>query len=245
MKVLFISLLMLGSCTRYAEVSREGISTSIRGIEMEIKDLTSNKWKVGQNRASKVSDSISFLLELPKLKESDLDFLTARFGVNAWIIRVIYKRGSFEQDLGSTYTLFRTPQLGRISRGGGPAGMVTLKVFYAAKYASERFRSFKCPAFGHNKLITDYQINGESAPFEINLNHVTTYEEKSQLIGLTPSAFNAGHSLQGNFYVEIAPYDSVQKKLHGSFKRIPQHISVLREETVHVQGCAGVSPENQ
>jgi hypothetical protein len=244
MKVLFF-LLLISSCTRYAEVTRDSVNTRIQGMELNLSALKEGVWKVGEHRSIKVSDSFSFMLELPKLRDDDMEYLSQKVGINGWIIRVIFRKGSGEQDLGSSYTLFKKPQSGRTARGGGPAGMVHIKIFYAAKFASERFRTFKCPAFGHNKRITQIEIRGEPTPIDLSATQVSAYEEKSQLIGLHPSSFNAGHSLVGDYYVEIAPYDPGRKQIYSEFKRLPQYISVKSEELIQVKGCEGVQSELQ
>lgn len=86
-------------------------------------------------------------------------------------------------------------------------------------------------------------IKGENEEFTLAVNQVIPYNEKSNLVELTPTAFNGGHSLVGNYYVEIAPYNSKKKQIYSSFERIPMHISVSEEETVSVKSCEGVHPE--
>ena len=86
-------------------------------------------------------------------------------------------------------------------------------------------------------------IMGENEEFSLSVNQVTPYKEKSQLVELTPSAFNAGNSLVGNYYVEIAPYNSKKKQIYSSFQRIPMYISVSEEESVNIQSCEGVHQE--
>jgi hypothetical protein len=120
---------------------------------------------------------------------------------------------------------------------------VALKVYYAAAFASERFRSFKCPAFGHNKKIDKMEIVGSNEEFSLSIGQTAPYSEKSQLVELTPSSFNAGHSTVGEYFVEIAAYDSKKKVIHSSFKRLPMHVSVTREDEVRIKSCDGVHSE--
>jgi hypothetical protein len=120
-----------------------------------------------------------------------------------------------------------------------------LKVFYAAAFASERFRALKCPALGHNKKLASFEIAGVNEEFSLGLGQTIPYNEKSHLVELTPSAFNGGNSLIGEYFLEIAAYDSKNKMIHSAFKRIPMHIAVTREESVRVKSCDGIHQEFQ
>jgi hypothetical protein len=217
----------------------------IEPVTMEVSRLNQIEWRVGKNKEAKVGQSITFIVEMPKLRNSDMDFLIENKNVDSWIIRLVVRRGSKTQDLGSLYTLFRPRKASRTSQKGGPASTVTFKVFYAAAYASERFRAFDCPAFSHNKKIDSMEIVGTNQEFSLNVTHSFPYLEKSNPVELTPSAFNGGNSLEGKYYLEIAPYDSQRKMIHADFKRIPMSISVNSEESIRVQSCDGVHSELQ
>ncbi|WPU64503.1 hypothetical protein [Peredibacter starrii] len=245
MKALFLSLLLLYSCTKYAEVSRDAMGVQITPVEMDITHLNEIEWLVGNPKEVEVSQSFTFLVEMPKIKQEDLDYLTDQKGVDAWILRLIVNRGSETQDLGSMYTLFRPRKLSRGNQGAGAATNVSMKVYYAAAYASERFRTFKCPAFGHDLKIDKMEIKGENEPFELSIGQTSPYLEKSQLVELTPSSFNGGNSLVGDYYVEIAPYNSKKKIIFSGFKRLKKYVSVSREEKIRIKSCDGVHPEIQ
>jgi hypothetical protein len=243
MKALFLTLLLCFSCTKYAEVSKD-VGVEISPVQMEISHLNEIEWNVGQRKAEAISQSFSFIVDLPKIKEEDVDFLVKQKNIDAWILRLIVTRGSESQDLGSLFTLLRPQRLGRGSSGDSPKS-VTLKVFYAAAFASERFRAFKCPAFGHNKKIKEMSIEGGNDEFTLQLGPSVPYNEKSHQVELTPSPFNGSNSIVGNYYVEIAAYDSKRKIIHSAFKRIPMFISVKSEESINVPSCEGVHPEVQ
>lgn len=242
MKALFLTLLLCFSCTKYAEVSRDSIGIQIHPVQMEISHLNEIEWKVGLKKEEEITQSFTFIVDMPEIKQGDLDYLAANRSVDAWILRLIVNRGSETQDLGSLYTLFNPTKVARGAQGGA-ASSVTLKVFYAAAYASQRFRAFKCPAFGHTKKLAAFEITGENEEFSLSLGQALPYNEKSHLVELTPSAFNGGNSLIGEYFVEIAAYDSKKKMIHSAFKRIPMHIAVTREETVRVKSCDGVHEE--
>jgi hypothetical protein len=244
MKLHLLIFLTLLSCTKYAEVNRDSVGTIISGINMEIYQLNEIKWFVGKQKEKKVTQSITFIASMPKLEEEDLKYLTESKEIDSWIVRLIVRKGGEERDLGSLYTLFKPRFEGR-GASAGPASSVTIKIYYAAAYASERFRTFKCPAFEHNKKISSMEIRGSAEPLELIILASSSYKEKSQLIELTPSSFNGGLSLIGEYFLEIAPYDSKKKLIHSSFKRLPMSISVKEEESVEIPSCAGVHEELQ
>ena len=244
MKALFLTVLLACSCTKQSSLSRDAMGLRLADVQMDISHLNEIEWAIGKQKEVTVTQSFVFMVDMPKVSEDDLAHLTNKRGINSWIMRVIVQRGSERQDLGSLYTRFKPKHTARGQGGGAPAN-VSLKVFYAAAYPSERFRFFKCPAFGHDKRIKDMRISGEAKNFEITIDQMTSYPEKSQLVELTPSSFNGGNSLVGEYFVEIAPYDSDKKVIHGAFKRIPMFVEVLSEEGVSVQSCAGVHEEIQ
>jgi hypothetical protein len=222
------------------------VGTLVQDVQMEITHLNEIDWFVGKRKEEKITQSITFYVNMPKVQEDDLRYLMEEKGIDAWIVRLIMVRAGKTQDLGSLYTLFQPVSRGRRSTvAAGPATSVTIKIYYAAAYASERFRAFRCPAFEHNKKISSMQINGEDTPFEISIQGGVPYLEKSQLIELTPSSFNGGHTLIGEYFLEIAPYSSKNKQIFSGFKRLPMWVQVKEEESVSIPSCAGIHPELQ
>lgn len=240
----FLILLLCYSCTKYANVTKESVGIQIHPVEMDISHLNEIVWNVGLKKEQTVSQSVTFIVQMPKLRKEDLDYLTKHKGIDSWIVRLIAVRGSNSQDLGSLYAMFNPRRVSRTSSSTSATSSVTFKIYYAAAYASERFRTFKCPAFGHNKRIAEMSIKGPEEEVEINVGQAYPYNERSHLVELTPSSFNGGNSLAGNYYLEIAPYDSKNKLIHSGFKRIPKYISIDREDTIAVRSCDGIRSEN-
>ena len=241
MKALLLTVLLCLSCEKPIEIVQNYTGSELTNVRMEISHVEDYAWHVGVRREATVTQSFSFIVSMPKLKKDDLEFLKNTKDVDGWIIRVIQVRSSESQDLGSLYTLFE-PKV--VSRGisAGPATSVAIRIWYAAAYASERFRSLKCPAFGHDKLLKDIEIKGPDEPFSIVIGQSSYYQEKSQLIQLSASSFNGGNSLLAEYHLEIAPYNSKKKMILGPFKRLPNYVEVVREESVNTKSCKGVIP---
>jgi hypothetical protein len=243
MKALFLSLLLVSSCTKYATFEKNAVGISIEPVSMEISHLNEIEWKAGPKK-NELTQSITFIVDLPKLKSDDLHFLSDQKSVDSWILRLIARQSSKDQDIGSMYVLFKPAYAGR-GASIGSTSSVTMRLMYAAAFMSERFRQFKCPAFAHNKKINSMKILGDNEDFSIQLTGATNYNAKAQMVGLRPTDFNVGHSLVGDYYVEIAAYHSRNKMILSNFKRIPMSVSVQSEDIFSVEGCEGVHPELQ
>ncbi len=241
MKLLLLSFLVMYSCSRDAKLSRDTASAHLDGVVMPVTRLSEIKWPAGFRQEAMVTQSITFNIAMPQVAQDDLDYLIDERDVDSWIIRVIAYKNSEKQDLGSLYSLFRPRKLSRTSTGA--ATTVALKIYYAAAYASERFRNAKCPPLGHNKKIKAMRIEDSKEPFSLSIEGAQSYMEKSQLIELTPSSFNGGMTLQGEYWFEIAPYNSKKKMIHAPFKKIPGSIIISEEESVAVPSCNGVKSE--
>lgn len=243
MKLLFIALVLSISCSRNAEVSKDSFGVRISNVKMDIAQLNEVTWWIGaKKKEEKVSQSITFMVDMPHLSKEDLKFLITKRNVDSWLVRVIQVKGSQSQDLGSLITPFVPKKHGRGSNMS-PSSHAAIKIFYAAAYASERMRNFKCPAFSHDKRITSMSVKGDNDEVEIILTGAVSYKEKAQQVQLSPSSFNGGHTLQGQFHLAIAPYDSKRQMLLGEFKQIPRYVDIEREESVFVASCQGLHPE--
>ena len=245
MKAILLTLLLALSCSRNVEVTRTSMGAEMNPVKMEISHLNEIEWRVGMKKEKTITQSITFIVDMPKVSDDDLEYLTKKFDVDAWIVRLIAVRGSDTQDLGSLYSLFKPRKSGRRGYNSGTASSVSMKIFYAAAYASERFRSFKCPAFNHTKKISSMEIAGENTGFSLSIGQAFPYPEKSQHVELTPSSFNGGHTLVGEYFVEIAPYNSQKKYIHSRFKRIPMSIVVEQEDLIRIESCDGIDSEIQ
>jgi hypothetical protein len=242
MKALLLTVLLLSSCTKYAPLSKDAVGIRLSEVAMNITRLIEIEWLVGKRKESTITQSFVFTVDLPKVKEEDLRYLSELKGIDSWIVRLVVQRGSERQDLGSLFARFRPKKLIR-GQGNGAPSNVSLKVYYAAGYASERFRYSRCPPLDHNRRITSMKIINDEKPIEILIDEIIPYPEKTQAIQLSPSAFNGGLTLKGTYFVEIAPFESMKKVIHGPFRRIPSYVEVLDEERIPLPSCMGIETE--
>jgi len=241
MKVLIL-VLMLTACSRHADLVKDQVAVKIENAKMDITHPNLTEWRVGKHKEVELTQSFTFIIDLPKLSDDDLEYLIDQKDTNAWILRLIQIKGSEQMDLGSMYTLYRPKKITRVS-AAGPAGSVTIRVYYAAAFASERFRHLQCPMFEHDKKITDLEVEGSNDPIEIPIGYVSSYQEMPQLIEVTPSSFNGGNALTGTYHVEIAAYNFTKKELRSKFIRASRHIRVVEEKSMDMQSCRGMRPD--
>lgn len=242
---LILTLLLFYSCTDYSPLKSDPAGPRLEEVEMEITHLNEIEWFVGLKKEKKVSQSFTFIVDTPRVKEEDLDSLHKNRSIDSWIIRLIVERPNETQDLGSLYVPFKKISKTRAANDGSAPTSATLKIYYAAAYASERFRAFRCPAFGHNLKIKNMKVEGENTPFDILMDKMIPYGEKSQKVELSASSFNGGNSLIGKYFLEIAPYNSEQKMIRANFKRLPSYIAVTKEVHIPLKSCEGVHMELQ
>ncbi len=245
MKALLLTLLLFYSCKQSATLTKGSVGLQISPVTMGISHLNEIVWNIGPKKEAQISQSFNFIVDMPKIDQDDLEYMIKERGVDSWIVRMIVLRNSQTQDLGSLYTMFKPRRIARGNESSGAPTSVSIKVFYAAAYASERFRSLSCPTFGHNKRISSMEIKGSDDEFSLSVDQKNPYGEKSHQVELTPTSFNGGNSLVGEYFLEIAPYNSLTRTIYSTFKRIPMSIIVNQEENVSVPGCEGVHEEFQ
>ena len=240
--LLLIALVGFGGCTPKATLHKDGVSMQLSDVRWKVSKMVEGTWRVGKLSRDVVGRNLTVILELPRIDDEDENHLRTEQGVDAWIIRVVQQNATASRiELGILYVPFR----GTVKdRGmGSPVRSVSFALTYAAAAMSERFRRFQCPAFSHDKLLDDYDVEGQEDPVEITLRPPTRFDERVHKSDLVPNSLNVGHTMVGQYTFEIALYGSAQKVLRSAFQPLPFHVAVKSEKSVKVDGCAGVHPE--
>jgi hypothetical protein len=245
MRFLFVVLSFLvgiQGCTRKAELQRDGVSLVITNAHWKVSKLIEGTWKVGKLSRDLVSRNLTVILDLPVLEGDDENFLREKRNVDAWLVRVVQSSATNSRiELGTIYVPFRGQVMGRSHSTSVKS--ISFALTYAASAMSERFRSFTCPAFSHDKRLDDYELEGPQAPVEVAVGPGMKFEERVQKTDLVPNTFNVGHTMVGEYHFEVALYSSGEKRLHSTFQKLPFTVKVRREKSVTIEGCAGVHPE--
>ena len=121
---------------------------------------------------------------------------------------------------------------------------ITLHIFYHAASVSEEFRRFHCPAFDHRYLINNIKLHKESADeFDLYVRKNLAIKGRISKPSFAPVIISAGLSLVGKYIVEIALYNSKEKRIYTPFKQLSNTIEISSEERVSVPSCIGIKEE--
>lgn len=235
-------MLGLSGCTKKAVLQRDGVGVRLSQVRWSVPTMSEGLWKVGRIYRDTVSKSLNVVLALPPLASDDIDYLAEAFGIDAWLVRIIQSNAQGSRiELITLYAPFRGVQKGRAS--SQPMKAISFSLTYAAWAISERFRRFQCPAFSHDRRLTDWNLVGDDAPLEFPISFISSFNEKLIVSELVPTALNIGNSMVGDYSFEIALFSSTKKQLYSPFVKLPQRVHVASEKTVSVEGCAGIHPE--
>ena len=242
-KLLCLSVLLsLVACSKESVLLRDGVGVRLTEAQWGVSSLSEAKWKVGKHLSNTISKNLNMVLALPKIDSDDVMFLQTTYGVDAWLVKIIQSNAlSSHMELVTIYAPFRVRQSGRA--GGLLMKSLSFNFTYAAAAISERFRRFNCPAFSHDKRLDKWEIVGEEKPIEILVRPEARFDERLKLSELVPTTLNVGNTMVGDYYIEVALFNTAQKQTYSSFQRLPFHLKVLSEDSIVVDGCAGVHEE--
>jgi len=236
------TLLCFLGCTKKAVLQRDGVGVRLSETKWDVPTISEGTWNVGRIYRDVVSKSLNMVLALPPMESDDIDHLQEAFGVDAWLVRIIQNNSQGARiELITLYAPFRGVQKGRAS--SQPMKAISFSLTYSAWAISERFRRFQCPAFSHDRRLDEWELVGESKHTEFPVAFAGNHTEKLTVSELVPTALNIGNTMVGRYYFEVALFSSSKKQIYSHFVRLPQHLHVISEKTVSVDGCAGVHPE--
>lgn len=242
-RILILSAaISLCGCSKKAAIVKEGRGARINDAQFKVEHLVEVPWKVGRSLRDLVTRNLTVVLSLPIIGDDDEEFLRNTYGVDAWLVRIIQSNATASHmELGTLRVPFRGENKGRA--GSLPVKSLSFALTYAAAAISERFRSFNCPAFSHDRRLDDYEIQGEQKPMDIAIVASGTYTDRLLKSELVPMTFNIGNSMVGRYAFEVALFNSSEKRLYSGFRPLPFEVKVLTEKTITVEGCAGVHQE--
>ncbi|MFP5459466.1 MAG: hypothetical protein ACLGG7_12090 [Bacteriovoracia bacterium] len=240
--LILIALLGLLACTKKAELKKDGVGVELAGLVWEIASTSEGRWKVGKHLTNTVTKNVNFVLKLPKIDSADMEFMASTYKVDAWLIRVIQTSAqNGRMELVTLYAPFIARTAARSP--GQMMKSVSLNLTYAAAAMSERFRRFNCPAFSHNKRVDEWSVIGDMAPISLVIQPQATFSEKLKPSDLVPMTLNVGHTMVGEYTIEVALFSTATKQIYSSFRQLPQGLRVSSEYAIQVDGCDGVHEE--
>jgi hypothetical protein len=236
----------LSSCTEKPQIKQTEHGIEMNNLSFEINEIREIPWKVGQGFQRKVSKSLTVTIQLPHIAQDELDQLYDRLGVDSWVVRAVMIRNSSRQEIGSAFAPFKRLMSASNKRTNRASQIksVSFSITYAAAAISERFRSFNCPAFSHNRRLEKYDIVGENVLHNLVVQPSEMFNDKPLLVELTPTVLNAGHQLVGDYYFDVGLYRSKDRRLFSRLIPLSQFVRVASEELVSIPECAGIHMEN-
>lgn len=237
-------LLGFSGCFDRPEIIETEHGIEMKNLSFEINEIREVPWKVGNGFIKKVSKGLTLTIQLPELPQDKLEEIHQKLGVDSWVVRVVMIRNSNRQEIGSAYAPFkRQSSSNRVTRTS-QVRSISFSISYAASAISERFRSFICPAFSHNRRIDNKEIKGSNELKSLVVQSGDLFNDKPVLVELTPSVINAGHQLVGDYYFDVGLYRSKDRRLFSRLIPLSQYVSIMSEELVNLSECAGVHLEN-
>lgn len=208
---------------------------------MGITDHRVIKWKVGKYGKDVVSRGFRLTFEVPDLNEREWQSIFEHNEANGWIIRLRKKYTTRNEVMGfmamemislkpGTEKRFRVSK----SRKG------SVGVYYAASSISTRLDSLPCPALNHRLLIDSSEVINESRREKLWVTSAVDKKlmsAKVQLISYSPITLNGGMSLKGDYFIDLALYNTTTRYRVSGWVPIANYVSIQKEEDVAVKGC--------
>jgi len=207
-----------------------------------IEDISVVKWRVGPRRKQLVSKGIEIKINFPILERDHLDHLLEKSNVNAWLITVRKNNMVRAEVMERAYIPLVVPGTDKSRYKARIRQMKNgyVRIFYADAAVSARFAEFACPAFKHNKLITEVKIEEtapQNTPIILNKYKKDKILARVNEFSYRPEPVNGEKSLEGRYTIEIALYNSKTKTVLSNSYRLSQYAIVAREKEVPITGC--------
>ncbi len=237
MKFLLLSLIFLSSCSKWFEVKTGNGQMYVNNLTGEVFDLSVDEWSVGKKKEIEISKGFQFKVKIPKIKPKDAQRLLSKSGANAWVFRVTKINRGSKNPIG--HVLYDLANLGNVSDS------ISIFVYYHAAAMSSEFRRAKCPAFQHDKRVTEITlIPTKTEPNQLFANRRTPYRASNmERPSFTPIIFSGDKSLIGKYLVELALYNTKEYSLVSKWMPMNKLINVETERDIRIPSCAGVKTE--
>jgi hypothetical protein len=245
---ILIAATQLG-CQSYSTVEFDNKGgVTVKNPTAIFEDVEILEWKVGPLKRQRVSKGFRLGISFPLIKSDELIKIVDLRDVDSWIVRVNRGSNFGHVNLGSLYVPLKKPGK-KAELGLRPMIKGYVQVYYGAAALSKRFETSTCPGFHHRKVIEEANIrdtpNTSSSLIVLNDAQETASSERVHAFGYNPYPFNGGMDLKGNYFLEIAFYNSQKKIIKSSFIPYADFLEVGYEKEIAIKGCgASEMPNN-
>ena len=234
----FLSLLLLLGACQKAELVKTKHGLVMRFSSSQIEEVRNIPWSVGQGfMKQQISKGFMAVITLPDLGDDDLSYLYNAKKVDSWLVKIertTVRRG--REFIGHFMVPLKvqTQKNLRISLTTD----IRFRVYYAAASVSSRLQRFPCPAFGHNLKLANFHIHSsDSIQESLVIRGREMIRGKMETAGFVSLEFNGGASLQGEYSVSLALYNSSSKVLMSRYVPVRDTIAILEEYPIGIEGC--------
>jgi hypothetical protein len=229
-------IILLVSCSADVKLVDEDNNYFIDGLDLEVKKYKEIPWKVGVDKEQTITMGLALITDVPLMSSDDYQKLEAKHGVDSWIYQFIKRNNGKNTVLG-----YASIPLRRVTRS---LDNFTSFIFYSAAAASTSYRSFRCPAFGHNKKVNKFFLNylsKDKPKVYLGMRDVI----RADVGGLDsfPLDFDGGDSLVGDYFVRVALWNSTNKRTYSRWFIVDGVVSIESEQPTFIKSCVGINEE--
>lgn len=228
LRVLAILFLVLG-CQKNSSLENLGSQIEVNPAPLKISSTKVIDWKVGIDRKQIVSRGFTVSIELPSISAKNIEVLNQLTAVDGWFIQL--RRG------GDVLQKVSVP----IASGKRQASSIMFNIQYAASAISMRFANSPCPQLNHRRIIERPRLSAAvrnshklivSKSFESSVSGLSAY-------GISGETVNAGQSLTGQYFIDIALMDRAGGMLKSNLVTYPEQVNIGAEKNGEIKGCEG------
>lgn len=245
---LFSIFFLINSCVSYSPLIKDEKSNIdfVKPTPIKILGFKTVPWTIGQEKLIDLDQGLRLDFSLPVLKSSHLEELHNKRGVDALFAKIWYTDGKRDMLLGYLeIPLFRKVKSLRDQVSMGLKEKKTEKAYaqinYIASTLVPRTIQFKCPPLHHHFVLGDIKIRDfiskSDTKFVFISNNETEINRKVYPFTFQPQIFRGWHSLVGQYFIELAYYNSLKKRILTNFIRGQNYIDVLTEKEISVNEC--------
>jgi len=236
----FISLLFVGACRDYSEVSVDNQGASVEWFSGGVDSVKVTPWKVGPKRDQLLSMGARVKFSVPPLKEDDIEKLADKYDVDSWLVTLMVSGVGRKERLASFYIpLFKkSGRSGAVGISSIESGYLDL--FYSAASISMRLRDLECPGLEHRYLLEDVSVRDipqKRQLFILSGMEQYNYLGKVEKLDFQRNVINLGKNIVGEYQLLFSFFNYKEKRVLSNQVISPQVIVLGSENIQSIKGC--------
>jgi len=238
MRKLLLLFIILTACSDRATIKSKNGIDFLDPVTLELDKLDEKVWTVGKKRDAEVSMGVNLKVSVPQIDDDGVSYLQRKYGIDTWVYKLTKLTRGSRSPIG-----FFQYNLHSIS---GVNDYVNINIYYHAASVSSDFRRFHCPAFDHRYRLAEFGLTESKEPKrnQIYVRRKEVLNARIEKVSFAPMIFSAGKSLTGNYKIEVALFNSNEKRIYSQWFSAQNSFIASREVQVDVPSCRGIKEEN-